>query len=113
MSEEYEDGDQLADKAIAVYEMTKIADFLDDEDVRWTVVTVTKMIANPRIPSKTAVDLLLKLQALSFKFQEQGKYYMFIGKGETNASIKKNYYLSLSKEVADLVAVLKIIVKTY
>lgn len=106
------DGDAIADSIISVYELSQIADYLNDEDVRWALMKVTKIIANPQIPSDRVAPLMLKFQALSYQFEEQGKYYMFKGKGEPEARDKKNYYLSIAKQTADLVAVLKYIAKT-
>lgn len=111
MSEEYDES--ITDKLISVYELAKIDEFLDDEEVKDTIVEIAKLIAKPKIPPNVAVPMMIKLQGYAFNFKEKGKYYMYIGKGEPNASVKKNYYLSFADEIDKLVGVLKFIMKTY
>ena len=96
-----------------VLEVHKVSEKLDDEGVNETLAYVIKLIAKPDIPAAIAIPLITKLQALSFQFKMQGKYYMLVGKGEPDASIKKNLYLSMSEETAELVQALKYTTRTY
>jgi hypothetical protein len=105
--------ESVTDKVLTVYELAKIGDFLDDEDVRSVLVKVVKIIQKPEVPANKAAPMMLKLQALAFEFKAKGKYYMLQGKGEKDASIKKNHYLSLADEIDKLVSVLKYITKVY
>ena len=96
-----------------VFEVNKIAEKLDDPDVNETLGYVIKLIAKPDIPASVATPLITKLQALSFEFKMKGKYYMLIGKGEPDAMMKKNMYISLSEETQELVQALKYTTRNY
>ena len=96
-----------------VLEVHKVSEELNDPDIDETLAYVIKLIAKPDIPAAVATPLITKLQALSFQFKMQGKYYMLVGKGEPKASIKKNLYLSMSEETEKLVQALKYTTRTY
>lgn len=105
--------ESVTDKILSVYELVEIGDFLDDDDVRKTLVKVVNIVQDPKMSSDRATALMVRLQALAFKFKMQGKHYMFKGKKGPEESMKKNYYLSLAEETDKLVSVLKYIIKVY
>ena len=111
MSED--EGYELDEKLSNVAELVGVAGFLNDEIVIETLTYVVKLIAKPDIEAKVATPLITKLQAISFQFKMQAKYYMFIGKGDENAQQKKNYYISLAEETEKLVQALKYTTKVY
>ena len=111
-----EDQDEtFLEKVGNVYELTEVGNILEDDDVKWTLEKLTKLIAKPDVPARTAVPLMLKLQAMSFKFKMQAKFYMHSGKvmGIKDYTTKKNYYMTLAEETRELVSVLKYITKAY
>lgn len=110
-----EEGYELDQKLSGVAELIGVNNFLKDSDVLQTLEYVVKLIAKPEIPADKAIPLITKLQALSFQFKMQGKYYMFIGKakGEDYHNEKKNYFLSLAEETEKLVQALKYTTRNY
>lgn len=97
----------------SITELSKISEELDDpkvsEALSWIILIMTK----PDVPANRATPIINFLQASSAAFQMQAKYYMLLGKGEHNAAVKKNLYLSLSSETSDLVAALKYTTRVY
>lgn len=96
-----------------VVEVDKISQKLDSEDVTQTLAMVIKLVARPDVPASVAIPMITKLQALSFQFKLQAKYYMLVGKGDEDASLKKNLYMSLAEETEKLVQALKYTTRTY
>lgn len=114
MSDDYQpEGYEIDENLSKVAELTSIENFLEDDEVINTLTYVVRLIAKPDVPARVAIPLITKLQALSFQFKMQGKYYMLIGKGEDDAAAKKNFYLSLSEETEKLVQALKYTTKNY
>lgn len=103
----------------SVVEVSKLSEFLDTEDVDQTLAMTLSLIGRPDIPASVATPMITKLQALSFKFKMQAKYYMTLGSVEGNSDIKKNntykknLYMSLAEETEKLVQALKYTTRNY
>ncbi|AWN04451.1 hypothetical protein PBI_GRAYSON_108 [Rhodococcus phage Grayson] len=105
--------DKAAEHIVAIDELIQVEEMLDNADVSWTLSKIAHIVTKPDIPSERAIPLMLKLQALAMQFKIKSKYYMYEGKTEKNANVKKNYYMTLADEIDKLVSVLKYITKIY
>jgi len=102
------------DKLISsITEVSKIAEELDNEQVNQALAWIILIMTKPDVPANRATPIINFLQASSGVFKMQAKYFMLLGKGEHNAAVKKNLYMSLSEETEKLVQALKYTTRVY
>lgn len=102
---------EVADRIIQVYELNKINEKLEDPEVTRVLKCVSLIMSKRTVPANKAVDLIVELQAIAFSFHLKYKYYMLLGKGETDAQLKKNLYASLAEATKELVSAIKYVQK--
>jgi len=90
----------------AVTEFNDISEFMQDKELDEALALVIKLIMKPDVPAGKTTDLIVRLQAMSAKFQMQARYYTTFEKG-TVASQKKNVYYSATEAIDKLVSALK------
>lgn len=95
-----------------VTEFNDISQHMNDSDLDETLGLVLKLILKPDVPAKHVAPLIVKLQAMSFKYKMQAKNYMLFDKSVENNK-KKNIYMSVSEDLKDLVDALKYLVKNF
>lgn len=105
--------ENVADKILSIYELNKINDYLNDENVTSILMDVTRIIANPNLSVQTAIRKIAQIQALSFAFKLQAKNYMLIEKGDPKAQQKKNLYATLAEQCELLAQALKYSTRNY
>ncbi|QLF83339.1 hypothetical protein SEA_NICEHOUSE_95 [Rhodococcus phage NiceHouse] len=115
MSDEYvvmpvEEQDRLLS---SVTELSKTAEQLEDPDVNLALAWIIHIMAKPDVPANRATPIINFFAASSAKFKMQAKYYMLVGKGENNAAMKKNLYMSLSEETEKVAQALKYTTRVY
>lgn len=96
-----------------ISELTQFNDmmeFMQDKDLDEALSLIIKLIMKPDVPSVKAPDLIVKLQAMSAKFQMLARYYTSFEKGEI-ASKKKNVYYSAADAIDKLTAAMKYTMK--
>lgn len=96
-----------------VYELNEEAREIGDPEVSEALDIVIKLVAKPDMPPQVATRLIVKLQAMAVQFKMQAKYYMIFNKDGVDAGKRKNFYLSLSESLKDLVDSLKYLAKVY
>lgn len=95
-----------------ITEFNEISLYLQDEDVDAAMEKIINLIARPNVPLDKVGPLVVWLQALSVKFNLQGKYHMLYSTGEKEEKTrKKNTYLALSDDLEKLANALKYLVK--
>jgi hypothetical protein len=107
MSEERSISELISD----ITEFNDISIYLKDEDVDSAMAKIINLVARPDVPPKLVAPLIVKLQALSVKFNLQAKYYMLYSVEKEEKIKKKNTYLSLSDGLEKLANALKYLVK--
>jgi hypothetical protein len=77
-----------------VTEFNDLSEFMQDPDLDEALHLLLKIIARPDIPPVKAQAIIIKLQAISAKFQMMSTIYTTIlkGKAGTDEYTKKNVY---------------------
>jgi hypothetical protein len=101
----------VIDQVSELTEFNELKEFMNDPDIDEALDLIVKLIAKPDVPSMKALELIVKLQALSAKFAMLARYYTSFEKG-TDASKKKNVYYSVSEAIDKLAAAVKYSVRT-
>lgn len=94
-------------------ELAAIVEKLDNEDVTQTIALMLRLVVNPEIPASVATPYIVKLEGMAGEFKLLGKYFMFMGKGEPDARIKKEMYMTLSERCEGLAAALKYVARVH
>ena len=90
--------------------MSQIEEYMDDDEVTNVLASVAKLISKPDKPPSAAAQLIVQLQAYSFKFGMLATWYTNVKKDERG---KKNFYYSLTERTDKLVDSLKYVVRNY
>ena len=101
--------DSPLDLISKVTEFNDLSKFMQDEDLDEALHIILKIIAKPDIPPIKAQAIIIKLQAISAKFQMMSTVYTTLLKGKpgTDEYTKKNIYYTASDMLDKLVAALK------
>jgi len=92
-------------------EFVKISQTMNDPDLDEALRYIIKLIEKPDIPPKTAVTVIVRLEALSAKFAFAQSYYKTFGKAGTDERYKKDVYYTAREATVRLVDSLKYIVR--
>lgn len=94
-------------------EFVELHDFINDEDLDEALSLVVKLIAKPDITQQKVPPVIVKLQALSAKFQVLAVYYTTLGKGRTGTdnNYKKNIFYTMSDSLDKLSNSLKFLAR--
>lgn len=103
--------DSVLGMVSAVTELNELSKYLNDPDVDDAMDKLVRLIARPNVEHKVVAPLIVKLQALSVKFNLQSKYYMLYSTDKEEKTKKKNTYASLSDGLEKLANALKYLVK--
>jgi hypothetical protein len=101
----------VIDQVSELTEFNELKEFMNDPDLDEALDLIIKLISKPDVPSMKALELIVKLQALSAKFAMLARYYTSFEKG-TDASKKKNVYYSIADAIDKLAAAVKYSVRT-
>ena len=84
-------------------------DFLKDDDLDVALGLIVKLIANSDVAPQKAPPLIVKVQALSAKYQLMAAMYTTVLKGKAGSEeyLKKSLYYSLSDTLDKLAQSLK------
>lgn len=96
--------DNIIDLVNEVAEFSEISEYVGDEHLTEVLGLVIKLIAQPDIPASAAVPLIIRLEAMSAKFNMEASYYTNINKSDR---AKKNLYYSITDSTRRLVDALK------
>ena len=96
--------DNIIDLVNEVSEFTEISEYVNDDHLTEVLGLVIKLIAQPDIPASAAVPLIIRLEAMSAKFNMEASYYTNINKSDR---AKKNLYYSITDSTRRLVDALK------
>lgn len=94
-------------------EFIELHDFVKDSDIDEALSLVVRLITKPDITVQKAPPVIVKLQALSAKFQVLAVYYTTLGKGSagTDNNYKKNIFYTMSDALDKLSNSLKFLVR--
>ncbi len=92
-------------------EFVKISQTMNDPDLDEALRYIIRLIEKPDIPPKTAVTVIVRLEALSAKFAFAQSYYKTFGKAGTDERYKKDVYYTAREATVRLVDSLKYIVR--
>lgn len=106
-----DEDDSVLSMASTVTELNELSAYLNDPDVDDAMDKLINLIARPQVTPKVVAPLIVKLQALSVKFNLQSKYYMLYSNDKEEKTKKKNTYASLSDGLEKLANALKYLVK--
>ena len=101
----------VIDQVSELTEFNELKEFMNDPDLDEALDLIVKLISKPDVPSMKALELIVKLQALSAKFAMLARYYTSFEKG-ADASKKKNVYYSVADAIDKLAAAVKYSVRT-
>ena len=96
----------MIDLISEITEFNDMKEFMGDPDLDYALDLIIKLIAKPDVPSSKAPDLIIKMQALSAKFEMLSRFYTTFEKGGENAK-KKNVYYTAEEAINRLVDALK------
>ena len=85
-------------------DLYKIAEYMDDEELKHALEFIAKIIIKPDIPMQIASVELVKLQAIGAKCAFKATYMANVDKSDR---AKKNMYYTASAEIDKLVSALK------
>jgi hypothetical protein len=85
-----------------VTEFNDIKEFMNDPELDEALDLIIKLIMKPDVPAGKSPELIVRLQALSAKFQMLSRYYTTFEKGG-ESSKKKNVYYTVSEALDKLV----------
>lgn len=108
---ELDEEDNVLGMVSAVTELNELSKYLNDPDMDDAMDKLVRLIARPNVEHKIVAPLIVKLQALSVKFNLQSKYYMLYSVDKEEKTKKKNTYASLSDGLEKLANALKYLVK--
>lgn len=103
--------DNAFERLSGIMEFYQVNEFLDDPEVEKALLKLTSILANPEINVTKVARHIVECDGLAASFAVKAKYYMGLGKDETDASIKKNLYMTLREEFHKLADSLKYLVK--
>lgn len=88
-------------------------EYLEDDDLDEALSLIVKLIAKPDVVHTKVPPLIVKIQALSAKYQVLAAVHSTIAKGRSGTpdNNKKNIYYSLSSALDKLSASLKYLVR--
>ena len=94
-------------------EMCEVSDFLEDQDIDEAMSLIVRLIMNPDVSPQKAPPLIVKVTALSAKFQVMAATYTNLRKGKAGSDEykKKNLYYSLADALEKLSNSLKYLVR--
>lgn len=102
------------DKSIFEYiskvdEFIEIAELMKDEQLEFALDSIVKLQIKPDIPPKTAIQLIVQLQAIASKCSVQAGYYKNIVAPKAGSAEyrKKGMLYTLADAIENLVAALK------
>jgi hypothetical protein len=87
-------------------EFNDISAYMNDKDLDEALALVIKLIVRSDVPAAKAPELIVKLQAMSAKFQMLARYYTSFEKG-VEAGRKKNVYYTASDAIDKLTSAMK------
>lgn len=99
--------DEIEEYLEGAEQLSVTADFLNDDEARFALSVIRKLIQKPDVTHVAAQKTIIQLQAIAAQSKMLAKYYQTIGKTEADASHHKNLYYSLSEELDKLVMALK------
>jgi len=92
-------------------EFIKISETMNDPELDEALRYIVRLIEKPDIPPKSAVTVIVKLEALAAKFAFAQSYYKTFGKVGTDERYKKDVYYTAREATVRLVDSLKYIVR--
>lgn len=104
-------GEDLMDLLEEVQEINTVSEFMKDDDVNQVLAQCVKIVSKPDIPPQVASVLIVKMSAMCMLFRVKAKNYMLLEKDAPNASQKKNFYMTISDSLQELINSLKYVCK--
>ena len=88
-------------------------EYLHDEDIDKALTIIVKLISNPDVAQMKVAPLIVRVQALSAKYQVLAAVHSTIAKGKAGSTDnnKKNLYYSMSSALDKLAQSLKYLVR--
>ncbi len=105
--------EDLTELIVQVQEVNNISNKLMDDDINQTLGWVIRLINRPDVSVQTATPLIVKMEAYSVLFKLKAKNYIFIDKSDSEARLKKEFFLTLSDSCSALSAALKYTTRNY
>jgi len=96
-----------------IQDLIDLHEFMEDEHLAYAMNLALKVLAKPEEAAKKSATLVVKFEALAFKFGMMGQTYMTIknGKAGTDENKKKNVYFSARDRCHEMSAALKYMAK--
>jgi len=94
--------DNILESVSNVTEFNEMKEFMNDPELDEALDLIIKLIMKPDVPAGKSPELIVRLQALSAKFQMLSRYYTTFEKGG-ESSKKKNVYYTVSEALDKLV----------
>lgn len=104
-------GEDLMDLLEEVQEINTVSEFMKDDDVNQVLAQCVKIVSKPDIPPQVASVLIVKMSAMCMLFRVKAKNYMLLEKDAPNASQKKNFYMTISDSLQELINSLKYVTR--
>jgi hypothetical protein len=91
----------------------QLHEYLEDEDIDKALTLIVKLISNPDVVQMKVAPLIVKVQALSAKYQVLAAVHSTIAKGKAGSvdNNKKNLYYSISSALDKLAQSLKYLIR--
>lgn len=86
------------------------SEYMKDPEIDKLLEAVVKLMAKPDVPPAAAAQLIVQLQAYSFKFGTLATWYTNVKKDDR---AKKNFYYTMVERTDKLVDALKYVVRNY
>lgn len=94
-----------------IMEFAQVNEFLEDDNVEKALLKLTSILGKQDINPTLIARHVVECEALAATFAIKAKYYMTIGKGEPEASVRKNLYMTLKEQFHELAGSLKYMVR--
>lgn len=104
-------GEDLMDLLEEIQEINAVSKFMEDENIDQVLAQCVKIVAKPDIPPQVASVLIVKMSAMCMLFRVKAKNYMILEKDAPNASQKKNFYMTVSDSLQELINSLKYVTR--
>lgn len=112
-SKTYINKEDLTELIVQVQEVNSISEKLMDDDINQTLGWVIRLINRPDVSVQTATPLIVKMEAYSVLFKLKAKNYIFIDKSDSEARLKKEFFMTLSESCSALAGALKYTTRNY
>ena len=88
--------------------LSKIAEYMQDEELTTALTMIAKLIIKPDIPPHVASLEIVRLQAIAAKMSFRATWMTNVDKSDRG---KKNIYYTAAESINDLVSALKYIMR--